>query len=334
MRAPRRFGITVLGLGALAVLACGPAVSRAALMLTPAGVSQGFSLTTFATGFPTNGVGPLGIAFPSTGGVLVTDDPGNIRLFATDTNGQSAASAPVTQNYGGGNAIGLAQVGGHIYMTQQAAGNLVQVNNNGTFNQLIASGMPLATGLVADPTTGHLFVSTVGFGTIFDVDPIAKTKTAFVNVNADGLSISPDNKTLFAEVNNSEILGFDIATKALVFNSGFIPGSPDGTAAGTGSLAPFIFVNTNGGTVVEVNLATLVQTVIATGGSRGDFVTVDPNDGSLLLTQTDSIVRLIPPAGGGFGGTPTVPEPSTLALLMLGGVGLAGWRRWKRRATA
>ena len=29
-----------------------------------------------------------------------------------------------------------------------------------------------------------------------------------------------------------------------------------------------------------------------------------------------------------------VPEPSSLALLSLGGLALAGWRRWKRRATA
>jgi PEP-CTERM motif len=30
----------------------------------------------------------------------------------------------------------------------------------------------------------------------------------------------------------------------------------------------------------------------------------------------------------------TVPEPSAIALLSLGGLGLAGWRRWKKRATA
>jgi hypothetical protein len=58
---------------------------------------------------------------------------------------------------------------------------------------------------------------------------------------------------------------------------------PDGTAIGTGPLAGNIFANTNGGTIVEVNLATLAQTPIASGGSRGDFVTLDPN-GTLMVT--------------------------------------------------
>ena len=59
-------------------------------------------------------------------------------------------------------------------------------------------------------------------------------------------------------------------------------------------MAGDLFVNTNGGTVVEANLATAAQTVIASGGSRGDWVTVDPSNGTLLLTQTDRIMRLTP----------------------------------------
>ncbi len=337
MRARLRLGGTVLG---LAMLLGGAGAAHAGLTLTPAGTALGFSLTPFATGFPNNGsVGPLGIAFPSTGGVLVTDYPGNIRLFPTDTNNQSAGATPITMNYGFANAVGLAQVGGNIYMTRQSIGDLVQVNNNGTFNQLIVAGMPAATGIAPGLTNGHVFVSTLGNNVIWDVNPIAKTKSVFVNTSADGLTVSPDNLTLYAEV-NGHILGYNIATKAQIFDSGLIPGGPDGAAAGTGSLAGFLFVNTNAGQVFEVNLSTLAQTLIATGGSRGDFVTVDPTDGSLLLTQTDSVVRLIPPAGGGFGGgdgggaAPAVPEPSTLALLGVGGAVLAGWRRMKRVRSA
>ena len=82
-------------------------------------------------------------------------------------------------------------------------------------------------------------------------------------------------------------------------------------------------MNTNGGTVYEVNLTTKAQTLLASGGSRGDFVTVDPN-GTLLLTQTDRILRLTSAAGGGFVGGNAVPESSDLALLGLGLPALAG----------
>ena len=71
-------------------------------------------------------------------------------------------------------------------------------------------------------------------------------------------------------------------------------GGPDGIALGKGPVAGNLFVNTNGGTVVEVNLATAAKTLIASGGSRGDFVTVDPNNGTLLVTQSDRIMRLVP----------------------------------------
>ena len=114
---------------------------------------------------------------------------------------------------------------------------------------------------------------------------------------ADGLAFDPSAGILYAAIHDGpggQVQGFDITTKAVVFDSGTIAGGPDGIALGKGPVAGNLFVNTNGGTVVEVNLATAAQTVIASGGSRGDFVTVDPNNGTLLVTQSDRIMRLIP----------------------------------------
>ncbi len=133
---------------------------------------------------------------------------------------------------------------------------------------------------------------------IYDVNPMTGAVSVFVNVVADGLAFDASTGILYAafdsEAEGDQVEGFNVTTKALVFESGTIAGGPDGIALGTGPVAGNLFVNTNGGTVVEVNLATAAQTIIASGGSRGDFVTVDPNNGTLLVTQSDRIMRLVP----------------------------------------
>ena len=115
---------------------------------------------------------------------------------------------------------------------------------------------------------------------------------------ADGLAFDPSAGILYAALNNVaggfRVRGFDIITKAVVFDSGPVAGVPDGIALGKGPAAGDLFINTNGGTLIEVKLASQAQTVIATGGSRGDFVTVDPSNATLLVTQSDRIMRLTP----------------------------------------
>jgi hypothetical protein len=146
----------------LFVLVAGTELARATPMLTADGTALGFSLSQFADQFPTfGGVGPTGIAFPNTGGVMVSDYPGNVRTFPSDVDGQHATTIPVAQNYGPRNGAQLAIARGIVYMARQGAGDLIQLNDNGTFNQTIVTGMILASGLISNPSNGHLFVSTL-----------------------------------------------------------------------------------------------------------------------------------------------------------------------------
>jgi hypothetical protein len=264
------------------------------LTLTPAGLSRGLSLTTFAYNIPSDpaGIGPLGIAFPSSGGVLVSDHDGEVRRFPSDADRQDAAQVPVTQYYGLDNALDMTNANGIIYMAGRASQTVMQLNDDGTFNRVAASGLHFL-GLATDPATGHLLASGYEDSELVDVDPATGALTPIDTGRMfDGLTVSADGNTLYAAQSDAgRIIGFDLHTGAQVFDSGVIDGRPDGVIEGTGALSDYIYVNTNAGTVVEVNKTDLTQSVVASGGSRGDFAHVDPN-GSALLTQTDSIVRL------------------------------------------
>jgi hypothetical protein len=271
-----------------------------ALALTQAGINAGLSLSVFAYDFPHPGtVGPWGITFPSTGGVLVSDSPGHLHYFATDTDGQDAGSVP-TQTYGAGNARDIVTIGGKNYMGQDDGSNrIVQVNDDGTFNQVIVSGLTgHSFGMVADPANGHVFDSIEVVpktkSEIVDVDPNAHTWKKFVtNGLMDGITISADGSTLYAaRRTDSHIVGFDTTTGKLVFDSGFVAGGPDGTTVGTGLYTQFLIVNCNDGTVVAINLNTKKQAVVASGGSRGDFARTDYRNGSFLVSQTAEVDRI------------------------------------------
>ena len=288
----------------LLVEALEPRQLLSGLTLTASAQAAGFSLSTFATGFPerSDGLGPFGVVFPASGGVLVDDGPGNVRHFPSDTDGQDATTVPPVSgaSYGQNHAEGIARVGANLYLMMGELNQIAQINDDGTLKKVLVS-VPNADGVAVNPLNGHLFVSAYN-SAIYDVDPVAGTAAVLLNVTADGLAFDPNAGILYAAINpgTGRIQGFNISTKAVVFDSGTIAGTPDGIALGTGSLAGNLFVNTNGGTLVEVNLATTTQTVMASGGSRGDFVTVDPNNGTLLVSQSDRILRLTPPPGGGF----------------------------------
>jgi len=309
-----------------AVLSMAASVNAsAAATLTPGALAAGFQLSTFISSTPafSGGPGPMGIVNTTGGKILISNfNSGQVKSFS-DTDNQAWSNGTTGGSYGT-YAAGLASVGGNIYLAQQSSGLVRELNADGSFNQNIVTHSG-ATSLAGDAANGHLFLS--ASGGIYDVDPVAKTISQFNNSAADGLTLTPDGSTLYAAV-GGHVLGFDTGTKAQVFDSGSVPGV-DGTVLGSGSLAGYLFANTNGGSLVEINLSTLAQTVIFSGGTRGDFVSVDTSNGSLLVTQADSVLRLYAPAGGGFGGT-DLPEPGSLALLTAGFAGLACARRTRK----
>jgi hypothetical protein len=278
------------------------------MALTQGSINAGLTLTTFASNFPSSGsVGPLGILFLLSGGVMVTDYPGNLRILPNDANGQDASAVADARKYGNHDAVGLAQLGSAIYMTDQAVGDLDLINANGSPNRMVNTSLPDVTGITPDPYTWHLYVSQSNFNTIVEIDPTNGSATTFATPTfPDGLYLSPDGNTLYAAAND-HILGYNVATKALIFDSGPV-GNVDGIVLGSGIEAGNVIGNTNSGQIIAVNLTTSVETVLATGGSRGDFVTIDPTNGSLLVTQSTTILRLT--------GATSVPEPGSASLVL------------------
>ncbi len=305
------------------LVALGQFSASADMTLTATGQNEGFTLTTFATNFPSNGLGPLGIGFPADGGVLVSDGPGNVRHFATDVDNQNAANAPVGANYGSGKAFDMVTTpSGIVYMGQRDAGQIVQLNSDGSLDHVVATGLGAPHGIVADPANGHLIVATFTQKDVWDVNPTNGAVSLLFHASLDGLTINADGTVLYgaaAPQGTDRIYGYSLVSGnvgSLIFDSGTVAGGPDGAALGYGPLSGNIYVNTNSGTIIEINLSTKAQTVIATGGTRGDFAVVDNSNGSMLLTQSNKVLRLS--NDGSF----SIPEPSSFLLLGLGGLGL------------
>jgi hypothetical protein len=287
-------------------------------------MALGLSLTTFATGFPNPPqeptIGPMGITFTHSHKVMVGDRTGTLYVFPTDVDGQTVADPGVIHHdFGYDNTLGLASLDGFTrhFMDEEHDGKVVELDDSGS-----VVGMPLASGLnysalAADPLRDLLYSTTIfGQAQIIQLDPNGGSHVFLNGVQGDGIAFSTDRHVLFISENDlGMVASYDTLTGQHLRDYTGIPGRPDGVAVGTGTGPLFgnIYVNTNGGTVEQINIDTGVRTTIAEGGSRGDLIAVDPWNDCLLVTQSDRIMRICPPAKGGTSTTLASSAPPSVS---------------------
>jgi hypothetical protein len=321
----RIFAALLLLLGSVGPTHAGP------LTLTAAGIADGFTLSTYATGVGGANYSFIAAAPLSDGNLAVIDySHGLLRKYA-DVDGQTYGSALSSVPYG--NAVNVVRAGGNTYASQ-LGGGISQVSSSLVLTPVTVTGFFTSYyGMAANPVTGHIYANgngSAGFG-LYDINPVSLTSSLIVNEGApDGVSVSPDGKTVYVENNGNSIQGYNTTTYAQVFNHGF-GGNPDGTGVISGGLFDgYIVANNNDGTVGLIDPLGN-ETIIASGGNRGDFTSPDTNNGTLLMSEYDFSYRLTAP-GGTFGGG-TAPEPATLTMLGIGIVSMAGYG-WRRRKPA
>ena len=314
--------------------------ARASLMLTPAGVADGFTLTTFVSGYSFQ-YGPLAQGILPNGNVVtgsligtgVGGSSGPTIMVFKDVDGQTLSNALFSPSYTcitGNCNFAMTTAGGQVYGAQAQGGVYEHFNSDGTFSpipNLEADGLRDNLGMWGDPVNGHIISSS--FDGLVDIDPVAGTfRVINASVFGDGVSVSPDGKTAYVEVGGA-INAYSIATGALL-NTYFTGAAPDGTGViSGGKFNGDVVVNGNFGTVGLLDPTTSTFVVIASGGTRGDFVSPDSNNGSLFLSQNEAVDRLAC-SGCSFSGPPTVPEPASFALF---GTALASLMLFRRRKT-
>jgi len=374
----RKIGkLAVLGVLSIVILSSSGAIPAMTLTSDPCVTSRNFTLATYASNFPnTTSIGPLGIAYRLDGQVLVTDwADGKLRRLPNHGDGQTGPY-PVAIDYGAARAIPLGQIQfGSVYKffagRDTPNNDVIEIDQDGNIvGTPVATGMGSPRGMAAYPSlpnapltvglTGHLFVGDSLNDIIYNVDPVAKTKTTFVSVGAgiDAIAFDVDGSHLYVAVSSTNaIRGFNVSNATVSFNSAVNSSGIDGVAIGLGTLTGYVYANYNSGDVWEYGLPggpnPGSQCHIATGGSRGDFIASDPyvycGGGafpSLLLTQTSEIARLCAPNGGFFAGPtssitplpagsniPTLSEwGMVLLVLLLGTTGVFLVRRRSSQA--
>ncbi len=261
--------------------------ANAQLALTPAGIADGFNLSTVITGIPSTGYccGPLGAATNTSGQIVLQVYQHNNYVFKdmdnqTFANALSSASPPVTTT---GYGMAITNDNGVLYTGNNDANGVLQIlNSDGSLNSTVATNPATGVaghGIWTNPVSHH--IETASYNGLWDINPGTGAATQINTYGGfDGVSVSVDGKTIYAAA-NGYIYGYDIASTNSVYQSPYI-GSPDGTGViyGSSAFAGDIIANGNDGNVWLLDPNGLLPDgnayeLIATGGSRGDYVGVE-----------------------------------------------------------
>ncbi len=289
------------------------------------------------------GAGPFGSsAFGiSNSGVILGNydiNDGNSTIYGFIQQGNSFTSVPGPAPFAG-TAIDVYKmnsagniVGDYLDPANSSNTRGFQLGANGKYTLIDfpAAGVTITTargindagtivGRWDNPTGTHGFFLSNGVYSSYDVPGSTITGLWFINNKGQfgGDYETPDGITHGLIVSGSTITTVDIpgSTTTIIHDL-----NNNGIAVGidvdpvTGLDDSFLF-----------NLNTGRITPFAFPGST-DTDLYGINDAGVIAGTFDSF-------SVAFIATP-VPEPSSLALLSLGGLALAGWRRWKKRATA
>ena len=274
-----------------------PAVAQ--LTLTSQGISDGFTLSTFLSGYTPSTYGPLAqgvlngkIISPSafTGGSFT----GTVYVF-NDVDNQMLSSAIAQSPYTaqtGNPQFAMTTAGGQVYGAQAMGGVYEHFNSNGTFTpipNLQGDGLSSFLGMWTDPMNQHI-ISASNMGLV-EIDPVAGTfRVIMPGLFPDGVSVSPNGQVAYVAISNG-IGAYSISTGTQL-NFFSIGHGTDGTGVITGGqFNGDIVVNNNDGTVGLLNPTNGNYTTIADNGTRGDWVSLDTNNGSLFLSQQERIDR-------------------------------------------
>jgi hypothetical protein len=326
---------------AVSVLSVSIPQAHAQLTLTPAGVTDGFTLSTFVGGYSFGGginYGPLAQGILPNGNV-VTGSFGDGKIYVfSDTDNQTLGSAISATPYTfttGNPQWAMATAGGQVFGAQIQASPIMQFNNNGTFAPMGPVGSPVRSlndnlGLWGNPVNGHL-IAAASTGLVDITPSTGAVRVITPGILPDGVTVSPDGTKVFAALGGN-VVEIDMTSGAILATFNGQGRGPDGTGVLIGGLFNSdIVVNNNDGTVGLIDPTVGTETIIANLGTRGDFVSADTSNGTLFLSQLQAVDRLGCGPGCSISVSPGVPEPSTWAMMLIGFAGLGFAFRQSRR---